>query len=222
MTAKTLCLLFLFALSSICNAGEIHYKFDDPDLKDWTLGGQQSQWQVENGELSTEFKGVPSSDLTTGNDNWGNYTVECKSKFLETFPGGMTWAAITVRYKDTGNNYAFGIDLANQRANVDVEFGGKSIAWLNRLINFKLELNKYYNLKVVIEDDHIQFFIDDNLIHDFKDGSLVTGKVGVMAIRAHVHFDDFIIKGPNITGSGEAIETSRNLVVSWGQIRNQH
>lgn len=220
MTKKMLCFLFLFALNSICSAGEIHYKFNDPDLKDWIPGGQQSQWQVENGELSTEFKGAPSSDLILGNDSWSNYTVECKAKFLETFPGGMTWAAITVRYKDTGNNYTFGIDLVKQRANADIEFGGKSIVWLNILMN--LELNKYYNLKVIAEGDHIQFFIDDLPIHDFKDGSLVTGKVGVMAIRAHVHFDDFIIKGPNITSPAEAVGITRNLVAIWGQIRNQH
>lgn len=220
MTTRILCLVFLLTLNSICNAGEIHYGFDDPDLKDWMPGGQQSQWQVENGELSTEFKEAPSSDLITGNENWDNYTVECKSKFLEIFPGGMTWAAITVRYKDTGNNYTFGIDLAKQRANVDIEFGGVPIVWLNILMN--LELNKYYNLKAIVEGDHIQFFIDDILIHDFKDASFTTGKVGVMAIRAHVHFDDFIIKGPNIADSTKSVGTTKSLVAAWGQIRNQN
>ena len=215
MIGLTIIILFL---CSLCLAGTLNYGFDSDALGEWTENGEAGMWQIKDGELIGEFQGVPSSDLAIGSEEWDDYVLECKVKLVDTFAGGMTWVGIFVRYQDTGNTCVFALDLAKQRANIDLEVAGASKVWLN--FPLAIEKNEFYKLKVSAEGNHFQFFIDDEFIHEFEDDTLLAGKAGVLIIRAKAHFDDFIITGNEIGGVFALTERSGNLVTTWGQVKN--
>ncbi len=210
---------------SICPlslAGTLLYDFDNGDLKDWEESGKKGEWRIENGELSGEFRGFPSSDLVLGSEDWSDYVLECKVKFIETFapPEKMTWAGVVVRYQDTGNTCVFAIDLSKQRVNVDLEVAGKEKIW--KSFPLAVEKNKYYKLKISVKDNHYQFFVDDDLKEDFEDDSFSTGKVGVLVIRAHSHFDDFVIEGEGINGVIGQVKKIEKLITTWAKIKREY
>ena len=195
MDAYTSTLHYLVDLFSVSS---LHYDFSSSDLREWTEAGTRGDWQIEGSELSGECQVYPSSELIFGSEEWDDYVLECRVKIMDTFvefPNCMTWVGVTARYQNTYNNYVFAIDEAKQCIDADIEMEGKPKVFR---LPFVAEKNKYYRLKVSVKGNHFQFFVDNNLIHDFNDDSVSTGKVGVMLIRAHAHFDGFVVTGKRI------------------------
>jgi len=183
----------------LCSVASRKYSFDSGDLRDWEISGEKGEWKIEDGELSGRSKRFPSSELLIADSGkWADYKLECKVKLLETFEdssGSLSWVAVVIRYQDTGNNCVFALDFPKQTVNIDFEYAGDPKITKT---HFDVVKNKYYKLKVTANGNHLQFFIDDRPIHECIYNSFSRGKVGVLIVRAHAHFDDFMIEGKGI------------------------
>ena len=99
--------------------------------------------------------------------------------------------------------------------------------WLNNgVVNqktkpFKLELNRWYHLKGVANDDNFEFYVDGELMVSLPDSHFPTGYVNLDANGCLAHFDNVVITGDDVPDNSAAVWYSGKLAVTWGQIRSQ-
>jgi hypothetical protein len=66
---------------------------------------------------------------------------------------------------------------------------------------FVVELGRWYNLKLTIQGQHLEFFVDGKLVAAVDDPANPAAKVGFFACGT-VFFDDFIVTGPQVRDGG--------------------
>ena len=214
------CLLTSVVLSAmfLSSAHALYYDFEKGD----------QGWEQINGTCKAE-KGVyivtgsdgvgvlPDSDWK---DAWTDYTAECQAK-MEQGPDNM---GILVRYQDSTTYYIFAIMNGRQRAEIWSRVGGNYID--EKDIPFPNEMDKWYKIKVVAEGDDFEFYIDDELIAEWSDDKLKSGKVGVRTYSSVSHFDNVLITGSGIPSSkgepGAAIDSVSKLATTWGHVKSRY
>ncbi len=203
-------------------AGTWRDDFEDGDLDDWL--GVTKDWTVEDGECSGEFFNAPpdmAEIIITGDVGWRNYTVRCKIKFMgEPPPSGS--AGLTFRDSNMAwGRYSFGIN-----ADEDTAVGNKSVEPnvtqpSEVPLDFTLSEDTWYELEIIVEGDHFEFYIDGEPAGEFDDKSLSSGNVGLFVRNTQAHFDDVVITGPEIPdgGPGFAITSQSKLATVWGSVK---
>jgi len=144
-------------------------------------------WTIEEGELSVELSNN-NSIIVAGNPEWKDYILEARVKMIDKQVSG----GVLFRFTDDYNFYYFGRSDA--------------AAWVfYKVVNqvgsgtyhrVAAEANRWYNLKVWIKGEKIRCYLDNVLIFDFEDSSLIGGKVGfsTLGFDAHVQFDEVVVK----------------------------
>ena len=199
------------------SAYALYYDFEEGDQ-----GWQQINGvcRVEKGEyVVTGSDGVgvlPDSDWK---DEWTDYTVECEA-WMEQGPDNM---GVVVRYQGSDTYYIFAIMNGRQQAEIWSRVAGNYTDEVD--ITFPNELGEKYKIKIVAEGSDFEFHIDDELIAEWSDGKLESGKAGVRTYSSVSHFDNMIVSGTGIPKSkgepGAAVESAFRLATTWGNIRDQ-
>jgi hypothetical protein len=74
---------------------------------------------------------------------------------------------------------------------------------------------------MTLEKEHIEAYLDNELIADFDDKSEDSGKIGLGAKCIEARFDNVVITGPEIPdgGPGFAVTSQNRLATMWGSIK---
>ncbi|MFC1717977.1 family 16 glycoside hydrolase [Candidatus Poribacteria bacterium] len=199
----------LIPMLFLSSAHALEYDFEDGDQGWEQINGTVV---VNKGELvvsGSDGVGVmPDSDW---NDEWTNYAVQC-SMNMEAGPDNM---GIVLRYQGPDTYYIFAIMNGRQQMEIWSRVAG---AYTDELdIGFANEIGQDYIVRVVAEGSDFKIHIDDELIAEWNDDKLETGKVGVRTYSSTSHFDDIIITGPGIPGT--AVEPASKLATTWAKLK---
>jgi len=186
-------------------------------------------WELEDGEYSLNYFNVPQDIIwctLMGDAIWKDYTVRCKMRYISE-PSGL--AGIMFRHTDNAR-YGFGINADDNTAGGWKALDPVVTRLLNDPLRFTLSKDIWYELKVIAEGDHCEFYIDEKLASEFKDNSIPSGKVGFYVRNVHAHFDDFIVSGDDVKDGGnwdpakhqgeKAVEPKNKLATAWGKIKS--
>ena len=166
--------------------------FNDGNLDGWTI--ESGDWFVNNGNLAGSKSGRAfGGRINTGNSEWDNYSIELDVNNQQGIDEGIGF-----RYTPGGDSYelnlrhgagSFNTPEAILRKNQD---GVVTVVGDTR--SFPLLNQKWYHLKIDVQNENIKIWIDNNLIFDITDtGTKVkkgiltlsywTGDVGVVYVR---------------------------------------
>ena len=165
-------LLLLIPFSAL--AGTFLETFDDKDLEDWQelvqLNKVPGSWEVVDGELHAISRETFLRLLTTGNDTWGDYTVEFDVKPLKKH--GIGRISIAARVNGTSVVYCAIHDpvvivgdkppVHEPRADcVAGNLHNVIFAPLNEAPHALLKLNRWSHLKLSVQGNIFTFWVND-------------------------------------------------------------
>ena len=187
----------------------------DYDFEDDEQGWEQINGTVtaDKGKLIvTGADGVAVMPDSDWEDEWTDYTVQSKMN-MEQGPDNM---GMVLRYQGPDTYYIFAIMNGRQQMEIWSRVGG---VYTDELaIAFVNELQTEYIMKVEASGSDFKVYIDGELITEWSDDKLETGKVGFRTYNSVSHFDDLIITGLGIPGS--AVEPALKLATTWGSIKD--
>jgi len=211
-------------LASPSLAGTWRDDFEDGNLDGWEVFNPipAEKWGVEDGECSGEWQNADPGMFSVlylmveNADSWKDYTVKFKMKFVAT--GHFTGMSFR---ENLGRSYGFVIDTAKNTAWAWKFFQGVNTFPSEIPLPFTLSKDTWYELKIIVEGDNFEFYIDGKPAGEFEDNSIPSGKVGLYVRNAHAHFDDVVITGPEIPdgGSWKTVEPKGKLATSWGKLK---
>lgn len=173
---------------------------------------------IKNGKYILQNTSCNEGIAAIGTSGWTDYTVTCKCTFLNGSAGNM---GIIWRFFD-GQFYCFGLQINVPTAGY---CGFVNDSWLNGgnvivPIPFNAEINKEYDMRLVVKRDSFQFFLDGKDMGVCENNQLKTGMVGVRTWSAIMALDNFEVNGPGIVGS--AVESIGKTTTTWGNIKNSN
>ncbi len=163
-------------------SGKVLYEndFKSDDLEEFK-GNSQGVYEViedndGNKVLAQQNNTYPINDAIggsatyTGDENWTNYTYTLRAKKTSGSEGFLIPFAV----KDNDNFYHWNIGgWNNTRSCIEEAIGGtKNI--VSDITGIKIETNRWYDIKVVVESDKISCYIDDELIHELDTVEVAT------------------------------------------------
>lgn len=150
---------------------------------DWEVTG--GIWDIQNGTLiQSTFNSncrvfAPLPEQT-------NYVYQLKARKT----GGNEGFLILFRVKDYNSFYQWNIGgWGNSKHAVQLHPGGSIIAEKQGSI----ESNRWYDIKVVVEDSSIKCFLNGQLIHDITDNKVNSGGIGLGTWITKAEFKDIKI-----------------------------
>ena len=165
--------------------------------EDFELGSQD--WEVQKGDwnlvlddsnvlqhMSTSTEGrISRGDLT-----WTNYSVQADMKVVDF--NGSNRAFLSGRYAD-GNNF-YGVSLSNKKGGL-IELRKKVNGSSTVIAQATTELleDKWYNVKLEMNDQSLKVYLDDQLLIEAEDNSLTSGAVGMVASKVIVNYDNITV-----------------------------
>lgn len=198
----------------ISSASAITYDFEK-GMDEWTP--VSGDWAVEDGELAQNDVGTPAMRALVGDEDWADYTIECKIKITSGSYTGVVFRAISdIEY------YVF---YMNANENVVELWQHTGPGDTDRLQKFKhapqggvtIMENESYNVKLVIGDTSGQFYVNDELQDEVNDLANDHGRVGAWAWTTAVVFDDFSVSGPGIPEA--PVHPKEKMALTWGHVK---
>lgn len=161
-------------------------------------------WVIESGEASV----TSSGKRAIGNTGWTDYTVQTDITYYDVINGGLILRVNNPALGGAGSDPILGTDFYQgyfvSLSASSVILGKQNYNWTQLAsIAGNYVINKKYILKVVVAGSNIKVYVDDMLIPkiDYTDATpIISGKVGLRAYNAHIHFDNFIVT----TGTGSS------------------
>lgn len=163
-------------------------------LDSWAVSDEDGKPYIEQHLVNLD-PGRTTPLFVTGDEKWGDYTVEVSVKPLSL----ADLAGIAFRYHTSRHYYLFALRGGDEavllvRNPVEKEF--RNADW-RRLAAapFPYGVKRYYRLRVENEGPRIRALIDGKPILDASDSELLTGEVGIMA-NIPARFQDFAVTAP--------------------------
>ncbi|HID57293.1 TPA: DUF1080 domain-containing protein [Candidatus Poribacteria bacterium] len=210
--------LTLLAFTLFVNfASAIKYDFEK-GMEDWTpISGK---WKVEKGELVQKDVSTPATRALVGDENWTDYTIECKIMITNGSYTGVIFRAISDK--------KYCVFYMNANANVVELWQHIGPGDTDRVMKFKhapqggvrIARNEWYNFKLVIKGKSGEFYVNDELQDKVDNLEYDKGKVGAWAWATEVHFDDFSITGPGIP-SETPVQPGGKTPLTWGIVKTR-
>jgi len=175
------------------NITDSNLLFHDDCNRDLEMGSwapKAGSWMMVDGAIAQNSSASPAF-ITSGDSNWRNYTLEVNIKGIEK------WGPIIgVRYNDRtkqcialnfseGNGHWVGVALFN------VETG--KIRSLPGTKRFKLEMGRWYKLKMEVHGGTVKCYLNGQLIQTVSDpeiGRLRTGGLALGTWQSRAYFDE--------------------------------
>lgn len=157
-------------------------------------------FQSDLGELQV-FNGQVSENLnhllfqTYGGDAYALSNINCQNFVYATDVSieGNGAAALLFRASDNLDSfYCMNLDLVagglklwkKHKGNImDVSF-----------IPYEIELNKIYNLKIIAEGSNFKIYLDEKLINEINDDSLMVGRLGINVWNTNAKFNNLKVQ----------------------------
>ena len=182
-----------------------------------------AEWKVVDGVLTARNEVSSGSGLLFGKDDWRNYTIECDAKIVEPIVD-LHNASLGLRmlWRNSSDfNYIWCLPSP--------PWGTALIwSWLNGNDSrqsaqkpFKHEVNRWYRLKGVADEDKFELYIDGELMASLSDSRFPTGRVGLQTNGCLSNFDNVVITGDDVPDNVTAVSISGKLATTWGQLRSE-
>lgn len=184
------------------------YIFDVPENPQETFlhafdfeDGQSSGWNVSAGTFSvvntgdtrvyrqSNYAGNATSMLTGGFGR--NQSVH---GFITptAFNGSDRWFGLAVRYLDANNHYYITV-RSSQVIQLKKIVGG--VVQTLGSAPMSVAVNRAYNLRLEVNETRLRVFVDDRVVFDVTDGSLLQGYSGVMMYKTRADIDNIALGG---------------------------
>ena len=157
-------------------------------------------WNVKSGTWQTATDGtvvyeqtdttIRMSRSVAGKKRWTNYTFEVKVKFVINGTGLRRGAILFFRYQNASNYYFLRMLEDKDKVQLYRRIGGNNTRIAS--INFMLVQDQWYNVKINIEGQTINVWIDGTQVFTNQEsgGPLTNGKIGLGTRYYHCCFDD--------------------------------
>ena len=207
-------------------AGTWWEDFNDGNFDGWetlTIAqgpGPAGDWAVVDGELVAERNGT-SIQIVVGEFDWKNYSIEAKIKLIRRLsPPQIPLAGIAIR-KRGGAYYMFFLTFDWNGKGGLVGGIAKAPPIEKGFLQFRVQTNVWYKLKVEAQNNTFRAFLDDELAFEFDDHTHGTGKVGLTIRFMEAHFDDIVITGPDVPDNGKpsAVSPQAKLATTWATVK---
>jgi len=205
-------------------AGTFRDDFEDGNLDGWQQLWPQGAmiWKVVDGELECSRLSQWSAGIAVGEASWTDYTIEADVKLLQDHgPGDFDLLA---RATTNDNGYAFLVG----------DWVGEPSVYVQQMpdLNMKvidpfdpLEQDVWHHVKLEAEGNKFTFWINDEEVIDYQDGTYQAGMVGFGVANYTARFDNVIITGPEVpdvmppTWKKQPVNPRRRLATTWAQIK---
>lgn len=209
-------------------AGTYVETFDDGDFDGWEIvegwdAVGASEWNVVDGVATCRNGSTYGSMLFFGEDDWRNYTIECDARIAEPIVNlHNTSLGLRMLWRNSSDfNYIWCLPSP--------AWGTALIwSWLNgnglgqsAQKPFKQEVNRWYHLKGVADEDNFRFYIDGELMASLSDSQFPTGRPGLQTNGCLSNFDNVVITGDDVPDNVTAISIPGKLATTWGRVRSQ-
>ena len=189
--------------------------FEDGNFDDWTIVDEgnnyaPSNWKVSNGVLvqdSNIFGGSsngtepyePGTYALNGEVNWTDYTVNLKLRSRDDDGIGIMF-----RYQDPDNYYLFSMGKQRNYRTITKKVDGVVTELAGDTVPYSM--NQWYEVRIEVQGNTIKAYLDDTLLFDVQDDSLVSGKIGLYSWgNTGSDFDDISV---NLYGTGDISESA--------------
>lgn len=225
MIMKIIMFVSIFLLILTLSSWAFDENFDSGKAEDWVV--VTGTWEVDNGEY---HQAVPDgvnlfSFYAVGDESWKDYTFEVKVKPVQT-----PYAGVVFRVMETGpGGAAPGWSQGQFISWLLGTAGGKGYskiwkamlgpeAMLEGTDGDILKLNSWSNIKVVVNGNNVQCYLEGKLQKEFKDAqdSILTGGIGLMTYGDTL-YDNVVVTGPGIPGA--AVDSTGKLTTTWGDLK---
>ncbi len=214
--------LAAFLLCSGVYAGTFSDDFSKPN-DFWVVG--MGEWNIEDGvyhqtdTTSNGAKGLFS--YVEGSETWeDDFTIETNVIIHTSGVETQLEAGIMYKWQDKDNQFHVVLDQNNSlmRMNNCVNGGWQ----VNQNINVVFNLEEWHHIKVVVDNNIHQIYLDDEKIQEYeREVGDKVGFVGLKTLGCEASFDDFSVVGPGVPDSGlnMPVEYAGKLAVTWAQLK---
>lgn len=187
--------------------GRILYQadFEDGEFPD-DMTVWKGDWTIKDGRLVQSHTGAPGDpntgdSLYVGDTGWGNYTLTVEGEILSGPEGFL----IPVCVQDAANNMFWNLGgWSNTVSCLQIVSGGSKSGQISGTVkSVKLQQGKVYNIKVVVDGNHVEGYLDDTKYLDYS-------YEAPKALYESANIDengDIIIKLVNPTGQAIPVDT---------------
>lgn len=218
---KTIVSLHILLIVLPVCAGTFVDDFEDGNIAGWSAVGE---WSVESGELVGENMepAYDSGGIFFGELTWRNYTIEAHVKLIKS-SGDPCAAGMFVRAQHEPGQLPHTFCFGFHQGTCGYTFEPGTVIGLMKSRRFSV--GKWYHLKVLADDSHFEFYIDNELIAEFDDQRYPAGRMGLYVFKMKAHFDNIVIVGEDIPGN-DSVEASvkqrDKLSAKWGEIKRRY
>lgn len=195
-SGSTMLYTFTFATTPEQPRGNVLFQdgFEDWDLSDWNItvyGAYRLDMDGNNKVLARKAYG-PAAIIYQNAPGWTDYVYEVKIKQIMNTRSSP---AIAARMSEDGQNfYMFRIEGTQPKVNLYKVTGGAVPSTPLGSADFPVSLDTWYTLKMVMEGNVIQCYINDVLYITATDDSYTSGGVGArLTGSAGAAFDDVMV-----------------------------
>ena len=219
-----ICSVFVIAVQLPLNAETLFFDDFEDDLDKWKiLGGTVTiaEDDTQEGNHVMDFNGA-GQNIVVADEKFRDLTdcvIEVRGRAVEE----LQWTEIVVLFRVQGDNTAYYqvyTNVHSKDTNTVLNDGG--FVNFNKKDNVPVEIGKWFTTKVIIEGNHIQLFIDDELCIDEERENFDKGTFGSRSATVHVQYDDwhvYDLSGPSL--HPEAVNKDGKLAITWGAIKSQ-
>jgi hypothetical protein len=218
-------ILFLCVIAAACatwhqaEAGTSVWDFEKPDLikKDWKF--VSGKWDVKGGVLAQEDLAFPAMRAFVGDPKWTDYTVEAK---IRSDQGN--WFGVIFRAKSDLEYYIFYMGVSENVVelwrHMPPNPDSRANIFKNAPNKTAIKAATWHDVKIIVDGDRFQLFLDGQLQDDLKDPNYKEGRIGAWAWQTKASFDNFKITGKDIPDN-LAVEPAGKLSVVWGRMKER-
>jgi hypothetical protein len=202
-------------------AGIFKDDFNDGNFDGWEIENCRvpgSEWKVDNGVLTCRRPSHASTFLLFGEKEWKNYSIEFDAKMVQIL-SDFHAIGMDLRLQNTANGIWCAIRGGVNNAFIQLWLNDQPANQISKPFDF--ELNRWYRLKGIANDDNFEFYIDGELMISLSDSHFPTGYVDLDANGCLAHFDNVVITGDDVPDNSSAVSFSGKLAATWGQLRSQ-
>jgi len=160
-------------------------------MSKWTMIA--GTWQIENEELARPYMEKCCQFIVAGSSDWTDYTAEVKGKFVEE-NRHMPSEALGLAFRVHDDHHLYLLDLKRESNFLGLykKVGNYSLIKAAK-IDFKIEQNVWYKLRVELKGPDIKCYLNDKLMIEVNDTTYLDGKIGLKSSNTYSHWDDVVV-----------------------------